>query len=199
MAQYAGRLHRNYAGKTEVQVYDYVDLHIPVLEKMYQKRLKGYASIGYKIKGSSSPSSAPDLIYNGNSYLSVYEENLQNADKEILIVTPYLQSGRIKQFIKQISPAVLRQISVVVVTRPIEEYTEKDRRSVGISLQILREYGITVTEKSGISARFSIIDQKTIWYGSVNYLGFSSEEDSVMRLENEEIAGRLTDIVTDEN
>lgn len=196
VAQYAGRLHRNYAGKTEVQVYDYVDLHIPVLEKMYQKRLKGYASIGYKIKGSSTPSSAPDLIYDGKSYLPVYEQDLQNAEKEILIVSPYLQNGRIKQFIKQITSAVLRQVSIVVITRPTCEYKEKDRKSVENNLYTLREYGIAVTEKTSVGGHFCVIDQKTVWYGSVNFLGFSSEEDSVMRLADEEIAGRLLDTVT---
>lgn len=46
LAQYAGRLHRNYEGKHEVRIYDYVDVHIPTLERMYHKRLKGYAELG---------------------------------------------------------------------------------------------------------------------------------------------------------
>lgn len=33
LAQYAGRLHRNYVGKQEVRIYDYVDIHVPMLEK----------------------------------------------------------------------------------------------------------------------------------------------------------------------
>ena len=37
--QYAGRLHRDYVGKEEVVIYDYVDIHIPQLEAMYHKRL----------------------------------------------------------------------------------------------------------------------------------------------------------------
>ena len=52
------------------------------------------------------------------------------------------------------------------------------------------------SEKFGVSGRFCVIDQKTVWYGSVNFLGFSSEEDSVMRLADEEIAGRLIDNAT---
>ena len=62
VAQYAGRLHRNYDGKTEVQVYDYIDIHVPVLERMYQKRVKSYSSIGYKTKITTS-SSASSLIF----------------------------------------------------------------------------------------------------------------------------------------
>ena len=42
IAQYAGRLHRNFDGKEEVLIYDYVDVHIPVLERMYHKRLTAY-------------------------------------------------------------------------------------------------------------------------------------------------------------
>lgn len=39
VAQYVGRLHRDYPGKCEVQVYDYIDIHVPVLERMYQSLL----------------------------------------------------------------------------------------------------------------------------------------------------------------
>ena len=47
--QYAGRLNRNYAGKKDVIVFDYVDSHIPMLERMYGKGLKAYKQIGYEI------------------------------------------------------------------------------------------------------------------------------------------------------
>jgi len=50
MVQYAGRLHRLYQGKTEVRIYDYVDENIPVLMKMYKRRLKTYKALGYMEK-----------------------------------------------------------------------------------------------------------------------------------------------------
>lgn len=49
LQQYVGRLHRQYRGKEEVRVYDYVDLHSPILRKMYERRLRGYRSIGYTV------------------------------------------------------------------------------------------------------------------------------------------------------
>ncbi len=48
MVQYAGRLHRPYEGKQEVRIYDYIDVKIPVLQQMYQKRLKTYQALGYE-------------------------------------------------------------------------------------------------------------------------------------------------------
>ena len=87
VAQYAGRLHRNYKGKTEVRIYDYVDIHIPVLEKMYQKRLKGYAAIGYKSRIETVETVSPDIIYDGRSFYRVFSADIENAKSEIVITT----------------------------------------------------------------------------------------------------------------
>jgi len=57
IAQYAGRLHRLYDGKREVRVYDYADLNVPMLVRMFDRRCRGYEAIGYTIElpGSAEP------------------------------------------------------------------------------------------------------------------------------------------------
>ena len=47
LVQYTGRLHRLSPGKTEVRIYDYVDPAVPLLARMFEKRLRGYRTIGY--------------------------------------------------------------------------------------------------------------------------------------------------------
>ncbi len=47
--QYAGRLHRLHDRKRAVTVFDYVDALVPILARMHQKRLRGYAAIGYSV------------------------------------------------------------------------------------------------------------------------------------------------------
>ena len=49
IAQYAGRLHRLHDLKREVRIYDYADLNVPMLARMFDRRCKGYDAIGYKI------------------------------------------------------------------------------------------------------------------------------------------------------
>ena len=49
VVQYAGRLHRARPGKREVLVYDYVDAELPVLRRMFAKRLKTYRALGYEL------------------------------------------------------------------------------------------------------------------------------------------------------
>jgi len=55
LVQYAGRLHRLHAGKTDVRIYDYVDRNVPMLVKMFQKRLRGYRAMGYEMDKSDNP------------------------------------------------------------------------------------------------------------------------------------------------
>jgi superfamily II DNA or RNA helicase len=47
LVQYAGRLHRLHPGKTEVRIHDYVDREVPLFQRMFEKRLRGYRAIGY--------------------------------------------------------------------------------------------------------------------------------------------------------
>jgi superfamily II DNA or RNA helicase/very-short-patch-repair endonuclease len=49
IAQYVGRLHRLYDGKREVQVYDYADLNVPMLARMFDRRCRGYEAVGYTV------------------------------------------------------------------------------------------------------------------------------------------------------
>jgi superfamily II DNA or RNA helicase len=54
LQQYVGRLHRLHDAKRVVRVYDYVDSNVPMLARMYTRRLKGYSLIGYTIGGASN-------------------------------------------------------------------------------------------------------------------------------------------------
>jgi very-short-patch-repair endonuclease len=57
IAQYVGRLHRLHDGKTEVRVYDYADLNVPMLSRMFDRRCQGYEAVGYTVllPGSAVP------------------------------------------------------------------------------------------------------------------------------------------------
>jgi len=50
LQQYAGRLHREHAGKQDVRIYDYAETDQPQLARMWDKRQRGYRAMGYQIK-----------------------------------------------------------------------------------------------------------------------------------------------------
>jgi len=191
LQQYAGRLQRLYESKNEVQIYDYVDVHIRMLEKMYNKRLNGYALIGYKTRGESVEAESTDIIFDKNSFLPVYSNDIVNASREILIVSPFVTKRRVAQMLQYLGVAISKYVKVIVITRPAEDHKEKDRATLEVNLDMLKNKGIKILFKSNIHQKFAVIDQKIVWYGSINLLSFGNAEESIMRLESPNIANEL--------
>ncbi len=195
VAQYAGRLHRNYPDKKEVQIYDYVDLHVPMLETMYQRRLKGYAAIGYKLKTDSAKDAAPDLIYDGKSFFPVYCRDLRNAMQSVWILSPFLKKTRVREIVKHLADPLEKGAVITVITRPPVDFPERNRGAVVESAALLRKAGVQVQYRSAFHQKFTIIDGRTVWYGSINFLSFGASEESIMRFTNRDIAQQLTESI----
>lgn len=49
LQQYAGRLHRQQADKTNVRIIDWLDLGHPITQRMWERRLRGYRAMGYAL------------------------------------------------------------------------------------------------------------------------------------------------------
>ena len=60
LQQYAGRLHREYAHKRDVRIYDYAETDQAQLSRMWDKRQRGYRAMGYQIR-------SPGQLTLGNS------------------------------------------------------------------------------------------------------------------------------------
>lgn len=186
--QYAGRLHRLFDGKTEVQIYDYVDIHVAMLEKMYQKRLRSYAFIGYKAKGTPQPAEAVHSIFDNNNFFPIYSSDILAARNEILIVSPFLAKRRTLSALNYFAAA---NATVRVITKPPDNYAEKDRAKIKDCIELLVQNGVSVTTMERIHQKFAIIDQRIVWYGSINLLSYGSSEESIMRIDSPDIAAEL--------
>ncbi len=191
LQQYAGRLHRIYENKNEVQIYDYVDVHVGVLERMYEKRLKGYASIGYSAKSESKPFETINSIYNNNNFLTVFSNDIFSAKHEILIVSPFISKRRLFQMLKLLTNTIKNCDKVKVITRPETDFKGKDKDVLKEMYESIRTAGAELIFKANIHQKFAIIDKRTVWYGSINLLSYGSSEESIMRLESINIANEL--------
>ena len=185
VAQYAGRLHREYEGKQDVLIYDYIDIRVSVCESMYRKRLKGYSSIGYRIRNNEAFDCLfpiTDVIYDGQNFESPFITDLSKARQSVVVSCPKVKIGRHSQIADRLADLIANGIEIVLYTKEENEDT--------ISLQ---HQGISVIYKDHLSLHAAIIDKSTIWYGSVNILGYRSLEDNLIRFRNPEIASNLLD------
>lgn len=192
LAQYAGRLHRNYEGKHEVRIYDYVDVHIPMLERMYHKRLKGYAELGYQVRFGTSDEPV-SMIYDGHNAMAAFEQDLSDAAQSIVIVSPYLQEGRVGRLLPLLQGAASHGVRITVHTN------DDDARQSEITTAVdaLQSAGAEVILHKDLQQRYAVLDERTVWYGNVDLLAFGRRNMDVLRFENADIAGELLTL-TDE-
>lgn len=189
--QYAGRLHRLYQNKNEVQIYDYVDVHVGVLERMYHKRLKGYAAIGYTAKSDSKPFEATNAIFDNHNFMTVFSNDISASKSDIVIISPYMTKKRLSQMLNILSLGIKNGAKLTIITRPEEDYKEKDRAAFSDMVNSIRLIGAMLILKSNIHQKFVVIDQSIVWYGSINLLSFGKSEESIMRLDSINIANEL--------
>lgn len=93
---------------------------------MYHKRLNGYATIGYKAKGESTEEESIDVIFDKSNFLSVYTNDIINATREILIVSPFVTKRRTLQMMQHLKIALENKVKVIVITRPIADFKNKN-------------------------------------------------------------------------
>lgn len=197
LAQYAGRLHRNYVGKHEVRIYDYVDIHVPTLERMYHKRLKGYAELGYQVKFGASGEPV-SMLYDGHASMASFEQDLTDAARSIIIVSPYLQKGRIRKLLPLLQNAQSAGVDVILHTKAADVHEPKYQEQVRESIVMLEQTDIIVRTHNELQQRYAVIDESVVWYGSVDFLAYGRKDTNVLRFVNPDIAGELI-ALTDES
>lgn len=190
LAQYAGRLHRSWEGKREVRIYDYVDIHSPVLERMYHKRLKGYAELGYQVKFGERDDSVSTL-YDGHAAMAPFEGDLTNATKGIVIVSPYLQRGRIDRLCPILQEAGASGVQVVIHTRDADSLPAEHQEDRREAVAMLEQAGAAVSQHKALQQRYAIIDDRIVWYGGVDFLAFGKKDADALRFVNADVAGEL--------
>ena len=195
VAQYAGRLHRENEGKKDVRIYDYIDIYEPVCDNMYRKRLKGYASIGYKIISRHSPTLFDDMkdigipvceeqIFNGRTYYLPYSSSIGDAKRSIVVSSPKLYRVDRNVLVNQLSELAHIGIEVLIITTVSNPETEYLLQR-GLSVRILPEVKLCTT----------IIDKDIVWYGAINTLGYATEEDNVIKVVDNKLANELLEVL----
>lgn len=193
--QYAGRLNRDYIGKENVIIYDYVDSHIPMFNAMYAKRLKAYKHIGYElVNGLHNDKQVVNAIYDSDNYYEVYRMDLFEANKNIIISSPAISGTKVYRLIEMLKEKQALGVEVTIVTWNPDLYRFGDTTYWMQLQEEMREVGFNIKTVEESCERFAIIDQEIVWYGNINLLGKDKYDDSVMRVVSKEIANELMEI-----
>ena len=195
LTQYAGRLHREYEGKKDVRIYDYIDIHEPICDSMYRKRLKGYAAIGYKTINTAQPtlfdnikdipsSVVENQIFNGSTFYRPYASDLTKAKHSIVISSPKLYRTEQNSLVTLLKELAQQGIEILITTAAENEQTV-----------FIQSKGLSVKVKPKLSLYTTIIDKEVVWYGSINTLGYASKDDNMIKVTDIYLANELIEMI----
>ena len=193
--QYVGRLNRDYEGKENVIVYDYVDSHIPKFDRMYAARLKAYKKIGYELCVSmDGEKQKANAIYDIDNYAETYWRDLGEAKTSVVISSPRLNTQKVNRIIHELGKRQELGTKVTIVTWHPDAY-KYGRADVRMGLmEKMRKAGFEVKLVEESCDHFAVIDKEIVWYGSMNLLSKEDAEDNLMRVCSKEIAAELLEM-----
>ncbi|WP_302397706.1 TOTE conflict system archaeo-eukaryotic primase domain-containing protein [Eggerthella sinensis] len=186
ITQYSGRLHREHEGKSEVIVYDYIDTSVPMLERMYKKRLRTYKKLGYELAAPESRNEPTGRIVDASDYRPLFAHDLESASKSIFVSSPYLNTQRLNHLTPLFEAAVSRGIAVSITTG--EPANERSARQLDEEAGALKAVGCTVIIRKERASALAIIDERIVWYGAIPLLAFPKSDDCTLRFESCEVA-----------
>ena len=193
--QYVGRLNRDYPGKQDVIVYDYIDSHIRMFSNMYKNRLRTYKRIGYEVLNNLViDKQIVNAIYDSGNYSEIFEQDLIEANKQVVISSPTLSEDKVDRLIYIMKARQEAGVKVIVLT------VNADNVSMGSSatherlLKELNDSGIMTEVREEIEECFAVIDDELVWHGGANLLGKEDVWDNLMRVKNPQIATELLEI-----
>ena len=179
--QYTGRLHREYEGKTEVRVYDYIDIHVPTLANMYGKRLKCYAPIGYAQQVTDALDLNPqNIVFGPSDYLAALVEDVEAAKSSVVLSCDTLQYVR-GPLAKALQALGVRGVECCLFVHKASARNEDFSRA-----------GVKVIQRASRILRAAVIDRSLLWFGSIELAGGKHrEDDCVMRALAPSIASEM--------
>lgn len=191
VTQYSGRLHRETDGKRDVLIYDYIDTTVPMLDRMYQRRIKTYAKLGYRVAADASDAvKGPGrTIFDRQTYWQRLTDDLGAAERSIVIAAPYASEKYVRTLSPALADAVRRGLPVDVwVANPASSrYTESRARAC----DTLAAVGCTAHPCGRVASSFAVIDERLLWYGSLPLLAFPRADECSLRIDDAELSAEF--------
>ena len=176
-------------------IYDYIDANIPVFDNMYAKRLRAYKRIGYKIYNENhGEKQTVNAIFDSDSYGEVYEKDLVQAEKDIVISSPTLGKNKVLRILKLLKERQAAGVKITIVTWHPDAYLYgRDEHRIEL-MEELRNAGFNIQLTEDNCEHYAVIDSEIVWYGSMNLLSKDDIEDNIMRVVSKRIANELLEI-----
>ena len=135
-----------------------------------------------------------NAIYDRRDYTEVFERDLIEANKEIVVASPGLTRKKVVRFMELVKTRQEAGVTVTVITLDPESEGYENTLELHILIEEMKNNGIYVRTTEDESVHYAVIDREVVWHGGINLLGKEDAWDNLIRVRNKQAAAELIEI-----
>jgi len=124
-------------------------------------------------------------------FWSLFPRDLNNAQSEIIIVSPFVNKYRAEGLTKVFMLLRRRRVKIRMYIRPLND----DRYGAEAVLDTWKTMGVEIVYREGIHHKAAVIDRVIAWEGSLNILQHWKSKEHMTRHEDPEYIKQLMDVL----
>lgn len=130
----------------------------------------------------------PHSLWKETEFHSGFHADIRGARTSLVILSPFVAPRRFGEYFPILQEKTQQGVEVVIVTRPPDRQGIGMRDEAGQAIHALERMGADIQERPWMHEKAAIIDNRVVWFGSLNILSHSNTEESMMRLCGEKTA-----------
>jgi phosphatidylserine/phosphatidylglycerophosphate/cardiolipin synthase-like enzyme len=134
-------------------------------------------------------------MYNETTFYKTFIQDLENAKKEVIILSPFVLSVRMEVLFPIFEKLFEKKVKIFVMTRPPKEYSKKYQQQGEKEIQRLEQTGVQVLISKNDNRKIAIIDREILWEGSLNILSQVKSRDIMFRTEDTATTQQMFDFL----
>ena len=162
---------------------------------MYSKRLRTYKRLGYSLVSNMIlEKQSANAIYDSGNYSDVFEQDLVEAEKRIIISSPDIIQDKIDRMIYVTKQRIESGCKITIITINPEGTHYGSSAHYYEMIKQMENAGMQVIVKDEVDEHFAIIDDELVWHGGMNLLGKEDVWDNLMRIKSASVAEELLEL-----
>jgi len=135
-----------------------------------------------------------NAIFNSNDYYDIFEQDLVEAEHEIVISSPDISHNKVERFINIMKARQEKGVKVTIITENPDNKLTGNPVYLLELIQQLRGVGMNVGFMDNVNEHYAVIDKSLVWHGGMNLLGKADVWDNLIRVKDAGAAAELLEI-----
>lgn len=121
-------------------------------------------------------------LYNQDTFYKAFLQDMSRAKKQLIIESPFITGKRVHMLLPTFEKLRKRGVQIIINTRNPEEHDDIYQRQAIEAIALFQALDIAVLYTVGHHRKLAIIDNETIWEGSLNILSFNDSCEIMRRI-----------------